>query len=183
MPEKNLKVPDGVDIRLEGETIIVRGEKGELKRTLKNPNIKIEISGNLVKFNLKGERRKDLAALGTFAALFKSMIYGVTKGFEVKLKIVYSHFPIKFGVEGNHIIIQNFLGEKKPRTTTILPGTEIKVDKDIVTITGIDKESVGHSAARIEQICKVSGRDRRVFSDGIWILSKCKVIEEVKNEK
>jgi large subunit ribosomal protein L6 len=97
-------------------------------------------------------------------------------GFEYKLKAVYSHFPMTIRVNGNQMTITNLFGEKVPRVAA-LPWSpaevEVKVqNKTDVTVSGADREKVGQTAANIERSCRIKNRDRRVFQDGIYIVSK-----------
>ena len=100
------------------------------------------------------------------------MIKGVTEGYECKMKTVFSHFPIKTSVEGNQLIIQNFLGERFSRKADILENVKIDIKGENLTVTGIDKEKVGQTAANIERATKVKNRDIRVFQDGIYIVKR-----------
>ena len=103
------------------------------------------------------------------------MVRGVEEGFEYKLQAVYSHFPMTLKVEGNKMVINNLFGEKVPRVAK-LPWSpsdvEVKVEnKTDVTVSGVDREKVGQTAkyrARLQD----KKRDRRVFQDGIYIVSK-----------
>jgi large subunit ribosomal protein L6 len=117
-------------------------------------------------------RRKDKALVGTFAAHLRNMVQGVQQEWEYHLKIVYSHFPIKAKVQGQEFVIDNFLGEKNARKTSIPQGVKVKVDGDQVVVTGADLEKAGQTAANIEQACRIKDRDPRVFQDGIYITSK-----------
>ena len=72
----------------------------------------------------------------------------------------------------DELIINNFLGERKPRSARILPGAKVEIGKDEVSITGIDKEQVGQTMANIEQATKVRGFDIRIFQDGIYLVDK-----------
>ena len=79
-------------------------------------------------------------------------------------------------VEGNTMTITNLFGEKVPRKAA-LPWTpsevQVKIEnKTDVTVSGSDREKVGQTAANIERACKIKKRDRRVFQDGIYIVSK-----------
>jgi len=75
-------------------------------------------------------------------------------------------------VEGEEVVIENFLGEKAPRRTTIHGETDVAVDEEQLVLSGPDKEDVGQTAADIEQLTKVSGKDTRVFQDGVYITTK-----------
>jgi large subunit ribosomal protein L6 len=100
------------------------------------------------------------------------MFHGVTEGWEYEMEVFYSHFPMQVTVEGAEVVIENFLGEKAPRRTTIHGDTEVVVDDEELTVSGADKEAVGQTAADIEQLTKVSGKDTRVFQDGVYITAK-----------
>jgi large subunit ribosomal protein L6 len=110
--------------------------------------------------------------IGTFVAHIKNMIKGVTKGFEYRMKTVFSHFPIKTSVDKNEFIIQNFLGERSARRAKILDGVIVELKGDDITIRGNDKERVGQTVANIERASMVKKRDIRVFQDGIYRITK-----------
>ncbi len=93
--------------------------------------------------------------------------------------MVYSHFPIQLRVDGDRLIIGNFLGEKKDRTAWIQSGVDVALNGDEVVVTGINKESVGQTAANIEQATRIKARDPRVFQDGIYVVGK-DMLEAVK---
>ena len=96
----------------------------------------------------------------------------MTNGYECKMKTVFSHFPIKTSVEGNYLLIQNFLGERFPRRAEILPDVTVDVKGENIILSAVDKEKVGQTAANIERATKVKNRDIRVFQDGIYIVSR-----------
>jgi len=177
MPEKTVAIPEGVDVTVAKNRVVVKGPKGELSRPC-NRHVTIKKRDSAVVISTDSERRTIKALAGTWKAHLTNMIIGVTKGYEVNMRIVYSHFPIKFSVKDSMIMIENFLGERSARTTHFIEGVEIKSDKDTVTITGIDKEKVGQAAANIELTAKVTGFDRRVFQDGIYVVEKTHPTEE-----
>jgi large subunit ribosomal protein L6 len=76
-------------------------------------------------------------------------------------------------VKGNKFVVNNYFGERVPRTSDILSGVEVKVNNKVeVVVSGIDKELVGQTAANIEKSTTIKNRDRRVFQDGIYLLNK-----------
>lgn len=110
---------------------------------------------------------------GTWNAHLNNMVKGVTEGFTYHLKAFYSHFPMTLAVQGQNFVVNNYFGEKVPRSADILPGVDVKVSNKVeITVSGIDKELVGQTAANIERCTTVKKRDRRVFQDGIYRLSK-----------
>lgn len=170
--EDVVEIPEGVQVRLEGDDVIVSGKGHTLRRTLSHPRVRIVVEGKAAKVRCEFPRRKEAALFGTFAAHLRNMVLGVTEGFAYEMKIVYSHFPLKATVKGSEFIIENFLGEKFPRKTRILGETKVEVSGDQVLLSGPDIEAVGQTAANIEQATKIRGFDPRIFQDGIYITKK-----------
>jgi large subunit ribosomal protein L6 len=108
--------------------------------------------------------------MGAIRAHVLNMISGVREGFEIKLKIVYMHFPFTVKVTGNEISVSNFLGEKTPRKTRLIGNCKVEIKGDEIIVTGIDKENVGETASNLEKVTRIKSRDRRVFQDGIFML-------------
>lgn len=169
-----VEVPDAVEIQVEPPAKIrVKGKLGELENDLSHMGVKLELEDGKVLVKLYGKGRRAKSMMGTATSIIENMITGVTQGFTYKLKIVASHFPMSVKVQGDQVIIENFIGEKWPRKARIVgPGTKVKVKGDDVIITGIDKQAVGQTAANIEQATKVRGKDLRKFLDGIYIYEK-----------
>ena len=171
--EHTIEIPQGVQVSVQGNKVTVKGSKGEIARDFRYPRTTITLNGNTLTVKGESDRKKDKAVVGTWRAHINNMIYGVTKGYSYKMKIVFMHFPMTVKVEGKTIIINNFLGEKGPRKTTVV-GDDVKVNvgKEEITVTGIDVEHVGQTAANIERACYKSKKDVRVFQDGIYITEK-----------
>jgi large subunit ribosomal protein L6 len=167
-----LKIPENVKVEIEGKKVKVSGERGELERNFDEKGIKIDFVEGKIVVSSESERKKFRALVGTIIAHIKNMIEGVTKGFTYRLRVVYSHFPITVKVEGDKILIQNFLGERVPRVAKIVGKTQVKVEGSDLIVSGINVEEVGQTAANIEQACRIVGYDRRKFMDGIYIVSK-----------
>jgi len=169
---EQIEIPEGVTATYENDIMTIKGEKGELTRTFSHPKVNIKVDKNNIELKSTNVRRKEKALFGTYVAHIKNMIHGVSKGFEYKMKTVFSHFPIKTAVEGNEFVIQNFLGERAPRKAKILDGVTVEAKGDDVTVTGTDKEKVGQTVANIERATRVKKRDIRVFQDGVYRISK-----------
>jgi large subunit ribosomal protein L6 len=76
-------------------------------------------------------------------------------------------------VKGNQFVVNNYFGERVPRTSNIIDGVQVKVqNKTEVVVSGIDKEAVGQTAANIERSTTIKKRDRRVFQDGVYLIEK-----------
>jgi len=166
---RQVEIPEGVTVSVDRNVVTVKGPKGELSRRLSYPDLEIRKEDLQVVVNSRVDRKRHRAMVGTLAS---HMIVGVTNGFEYRMKVVYSHFPIQLKAASDELIINNFLGERKPRSARVLPGTRVEVGKDEVVITGIDKENVGQTMANIEQATRVHGFDVRVFQDGIYLTDK-----------
>ena len=134
--------------------------------------MKIEKIDNKIVLKTDSDRRRIKAVAGASEADIKNMIKGVTKGVTYKLKIVYSHFPINLKLQGNSLLIENFLGEKYPRKAQILNGATVNIKGRDIEVQGIDKEVVAQTAANIEHATSIKKWDPRVFQDGIYIHEK-----------
>jgi large subunit ribosomal protein L6 len=167
-----ISIPENINISIENDLITIKGEKGIISKSFSHPIININIKDNKLLITCKNPRKKQKALAGTFVAHINNMIKGVSEEFEYSMKTVFSHFPIKTSVEGNKFIIQNFLGERSPRTAKILDGVKVKVNSEDITVSGIDKEKVGQTVANIERATIVRNRDIRVFQDGVYRTSK-----------
>jgi large subunit ribosomal protein L6 len=172
MAELIFKIPAGVTITRNGDFVTVKGSKGELTRAMYHPAISITIADGSVKLVSTSERRSVYALLGTYKAHLGVMSKGVTEGYEYHMKIVYNHFPIQAKIAGERVEIANFLGEKQARYAKIVEGVKVKVQGDELILTGTNRESIGNTAANVEQACKVRDRDPRVFQDGIYITNR-----------
>ncbi len=171
--EHNIVIPEGVTATLDDGNVTITGPSGSLSRDFVDAKVNIfqEGGGLLIRVDLP--RRKEKALAGTWKAHLNNMIKGVTDGFTYNLKAFYSHFPMTMSVKGNKLVVNNYFGERVPRTANILPGVDVKVQKKVeVVVSGIDKEAVGQTAANIERCTTVKNRDRRVFQDGIYLLEK-----------
>lgn len=170
--KRTIEIPEGVNINIDTTNVSVSGPQGQLQKKLWYPGVAIKKAGSELTVETSIPRREQLAILGTYESHLKNMIAGVTKGYEYKMKVVYSHFPIQIKTEGNRVIIANFLGEKKARKANILGNTKVTIKGDQVILNGIDKEDVGQTAANIRTATKIKRFDPRVFQDGVYLVEQ-----------
>lgn len=170
--EATAEIPDGVTVSMEGTRVVVTGPKGALSRDMRFPGIAIAIGDGIVTVSTGITRKRVVAMVGTLASHIRNMCRGVNEGYEYRMKVVFSHFPIQLKLQGETLVIDNFLGEKQSRYARIEPGVNAQVGNDAVTLSGIDKEKVGNSAANIEHATRIRNRDPRVFQDGIYIVER-----------
>ena len=170
LPEvsRTIEVPDDVTLSIVSKKVAVKGEKGSLSRDFSFAPISIECQDKTVVISAKWPRKKEAALVGTIHSHIKNMITGVTKGYTYKLKIVFSHFPITVKLEGKSLLIENFTGERRARSIKILGDVKVKIEPEDIILQGTDLELVSQTAANIEQMTKVRGKDPRVFLDGIY---------------
>lgn len=172
MEKIKITVPDGVTVEKKRNTVVVTGSKGSIERSFRAPSVTVAVSQGLVTVSTSSHRKKDLSLVGTIRSRITNMIHGVQEGYEYKLKIFYAHFPMNVSVDGDQVKIDNFLGEKYPRYARIVGDTEVSIRGDEVTVTGIDKEHVGQTAANLEQATRIRKKDPRVFQDGIYLFER-----------
>jgi len=139
--KKPIEIPQGVNVVLTDGVLVVKGPKGELKREI-NPEVKVEIKDNKI---IISSKRGNL--WGLYRALISNMVEGTSKGFERKLEIEGVGF--KAAVDGNNLVMN--LGFSNPVKIEKPEGIDFKVEKNVITVSGMDKELVGHISALIRK--------------------------------
>lgn len=168
-----VKIPEGIELEVKDRVITMKKGGQEVAKKVSNEfEIKKE-AGNLVLFHSQATK-KEKKLIKTAAAHLRSAIEGLNEKYLYQLKVCFVHFPISVELQGKEILIKNFLGERVPRKAKILDDVEVKIDKDMITITSHNKEKAGQTAANIEKATRIRYRDRRVFQDGIFIVNKPK---------
>lgn len=167
-----ISIPEGVEVSIKSNEMLVKGAKGELSRKIFTPGIKIEVKEGGVIFSIKKAAKKEKMVLKTMEAHLKNMIEGVTEEYLYELKICSGHFPMTVALENGEFIVKNFLGESVPRKRKMPEGANIEIKGNDIKVTSIDKEKAGQVAASIEALTRITNKDRRRFQDGIFITSK-----------
>ncbi|MFA6952897.1 MAG: 50S ribosomal protein L6 [Candidatus Methanomethylophilaceae archaeon] len=176
--ESTIAIPDGVSVTMDGNTVTVKGPRGELSRNFAHPRVKVAIGEGHAAVSCEYPNIKEKAMVGTFHAHIRNMVKGVTVGYTYHLKIVFSHFPMKVAVKGNQVEIDNYMGGHAPRFADILGDCKVKINGADVTVEGNDIEACGQTAANLERATSRGGFDKRVFQDGIYIVQKSHKVKE-----
>ena len=137
-------ISDGVEVKIDGDLILVKGKKGELSQKIV-PSVKIEIKGKTISLKQDNKTKNGLALWGTLRALIANMVEGVSKGFSKKL--IIEGIGFKATVNGSKLVLN--LGFSHPVEILAPKGIEFKVEKNTILISGIDKQVVGQVAANI----------------------------------
>jgi large subunit ribosomal protein L6 len=169
---EKIEIPEGIEFSVEGNIFAIKGPQGENKMKFDLKDLVIHKEHNHILISCKKATKKEKKRINTLRAHLKNMIDGVSKRFEYQLKICFSHFPITVEIKNNELIIKNFLGERANRKSKILKGANLDIDKEMITVSSINKEIAGQTAANIEKATKVRKRDRRIFQDGIFMINK-----------
>lgn len=139
-----IAIPAGVTAAFDGHTLTIKGPLGTINRPFKS-DISIEVSDKEINA-VPGYKSVFTKALwGTYASHIGNMVEGVTKGFEKKL--ILEGIGYKFNVQGDKVVMA--LGFSHPVEMTIPSDLKVAVEKNTMSVTGIDKEKVGAFAAKI----------------------------------
>lgn len=145
-----ITIPQGVDVRVEGKRVTVKGPKGELIREL-HPHVTAAVADGAVTVTVADpEGTADRALWGLFRQLIANMVEGVTKGFEKRLEVV----GVGYKVSGSGAKITVDVGFSHEVPVEMPKGITAAVDKNTIILTGADKELLGETAARIRAIRK-----------------------------
>ena len=147
--KKPISIPDGVSVKKEANRVIVNGPKGELDWEL-HPVVDIDITEGIIIVRPVAKSKKTPAIWGTTRARIQNMVDGVTRGFEKKLEI--EGIGYRALLDGQNL--QLSIGFSHPVKVPVPPGIKLSVEKNVITVSGIDKDLVGETAARIRSMKK-----------------------------
>ena len=167
-----IEIPGGTEVAINDNEIIVKGNGNELNKNFDKGKISLTVADGKVTISAKGATRRESRMIGTIWACVNNMIKGVGENFVYTLEICNVHFPMNVKAEGDKIIIKSFIGETVNRTAKILPKVNVDIKGSKITISSCNIEAAGQTAANLEKATKLTGRDRRIFQDGIFITEK-----------
>ncbi|RJR32023.1 50S ribosomal protein L6 [Candidatus Parcubacteria bacterium] len=145
-----ITIPDGVKVEINGRFIIVKGPKGELSQEI-NSKVDVAVKGQELTVSVKNPGEKEQSSLwGLTQRLINNMILGTVTPFSKQLEI--NGVGFKAAVSGNKLVLN--VGFSHPVEYRITENINVKVEKNIITISGINKQLVGQTAAEIRAIKK-----------------------------
>lgn len=147
--KKPVLLPAGVQVKINGSDVYVKGPKGELARSF-HPAMTIAMRGNVVTVSRPDDLRQNRALHGLTRALLNNMVEGVTNGFRKTLMVEGVGYRAEF--TGKRLML--YLGYSHPIVVEPPDGITIQADPKAKTISiaGIDKEKVGQIAAEIRSL-------------------------------
>lgn len=145
--KKPIEIPDGVTVKSDSGGVLVQGPRGILERKLPR-GIEVVINGKEVRLNPALKDKGFNSLWGLSRALVANMIKGVTAGFEKKLEMEGIGYRVNF--DGGFLVMQ--LGFSHPVRFAPPEGVKLSLEKNVITVSGADKEAVGEAAARIRSL-------------------------------
>lgn len=145
--KKPVAIPGGVTAAVNGQEVIVKGPKGELKHVLVD-SILAKTGENGIEVAMREDSKEARAMWGLSRTLIANLVTGVTDGFTKKLEITGVGY--RAAVQGSNLQLQ--LGYSHDVSFTVPEGIQVKCPKPTeIVVTGIDKQKVGQAAAEIRQ--------------------------------
>ena len=176
--ETELDIPENVQLTYKSKMLQAIGPLGKTYKSFKKIPVDISLSDRKIILKAAGTRNKDYAIMNTAKSIIRNICEGLIEGYTIKMKVVFSHFPITVKVDGKQVLIENFQGERAARITKIWGETKVVPKGDDVIISGHVLTDVTQTAAEIENNSRVKNKDHRVFLDGIYKFEKKKGIEK-----
>lgn len=147
--KKPISIPKDVEVKSEGDSIIVKGPKGQLTRKI-HPKVQLQIDGNNILVSVPDATVESRSLQGLFRVLVANMVKGVAEGFENVLEIVGVGYRAE--MKGRTAVLS--LGYSSPVQFELPEGIDAKIEKTKIILSGIDKELVGRTAAKIRALRK-----------------------------
>ncbi len=138
---------EGAKVEINGRSVKVSGPKGELTLSLPR-EIDVKINENKVELTRKGDSKQALSLHGTYRSLINNMVKGVVAGWQKKLELVGTGFRAE--VIGNTLSLT--VGFSHPVKIEAPAGISFKVEKNVVTVDGANREIVGQVSANIRGV-------------------------------
>ena len=169
---QKIKIPEGINCRFDSGTFKFNNGSYETVRVIDIPQIEVLINDGEITLSCENANKKQYKIIKTIMAHIKNIFSGFNQKFVYELESCNVHFPMTLKKEGSELVINNFLGEKKPRRADILPNVEVEVKGSKIIVSSHSREAAGQTATNFEKATKIRNRDRRIYQDGIYITKK-----------
>jgi len=163
-----VEIPEGITVKIGSNTLKVTGPKGDITRKLSNA-VKLEKKDKQIKVTRANNSKLALAIEGTTRAHLINMIKGVTEGWTKSLEINGAGYRAE--VKGAELVLT--VGYSHPVIIELPQGIEAKVEKNVVTLSGVNKDLVGQVAANV----------RKTRKPNVYTGSGIKYVDEVIRRK
>ena len=147
--KRDIQVPAGTEIKISGGELTVKGKNATLVRAM-HPAVEITVDGSVAKVSPKNNTRLAKALWGTYAAHLRNMISGVNTPFVKKLQVEGIGYKAEMAGKQVKLIV----GYSHPVFVDIPEGLTVVIEKNIITISGADKEVLGEFAATVRAVRK-----------------------------
>lgn len=144
-----IPIPKGVEIKLDGDSLKVKGSRGELTRKI-HPKVQVNTDGEKIEVSVSDSTKESKSLHGLFRVLISNMITGVSSGFERSLEIV----GVGYRAELKDRTVVFNIGYSHPVNYELPEGIDARIDKMKISLTGNDKELLGKTAAKIRSFRK-----------------------------
>jgi large subunit ribosomal protein L6 len=169
---QKVQIPEGIECSLQNGFLKCKKDSTEISKDMNVPRIEVKAEGNEVVVQCAKGNKIQYKTILSLVAHINNMFSGLNEKFVYKLESVNVHFPMTIKVDGDKLTIGNFLGEKTPRHAKIMPNVEVEIKGQNITISSINREAAGQTAANFEKATRVKGKDKRIYQDGIYITEK-----------
>jgi len=142
--KRPIDIPEKTEVTVDGNLVKVKGPLGELQKSF-NKFVTVEVKDNQVIVSPVGDSIDARAFWGTFASHIRNMVKGVNE--EYKKELIIEGVGFKANVMGDKIVLN--IGFSHPVELKIPQGIKCETEKEIIRISGIDKEQVGEFAATV----------------------------------
>lgn len=179
--KKPVAVPQGVKVALSGNVLTAQGPKGTLELPV-HPKVTLSVEGDTVSVSVaKPDDKKERALWGLFRSLVQNLVDGVSKGFQKQLEV--NGVGFKVAVVGQKLVMS--LGFSHPVEVDIPKDIQVAVEKNVITVSGADKQHVGQFAAEVRELKKpepYKGKGIK-YTDEIILRKAGKVVKVVGGGK
>ncbi|MFH1538431.1 MAG: 50S ribosomal protein L6 [bacterium] len=145
--KREIPLPQGVTVSIKGNSVEVKGKLGALRREF-HPRVSVEQDGNVLRVKRQSDSRGDKALHGLSRTLLANMVTGVSEGFAKSLEL--NGVGYRMEKKGNRVLFQ--VGFSHSVDLPVPDDLTMDVEKNVITVKGIDKERVGAVSASIRAI-------------------------------